>query len=212
MAEVIWSFPAIRPRISPSQASKPTPQREPPIHIETHGYVLRSLRPADATSDLLEIVNSKTLQSGLNIDLIDFDATSLAEFIGRFDDKHNYLVGIFKNGLIKGFYTVDVNLTHRVGIITAGISESASREDRVYWATIEAFIEHLFVYRALEKISARIFASNRAMLFNFMSAKLFQHEATLRKECISLDGTRQDVMVFSVLKGEFNPDGLDYSP
>ena len=212
MAEVTWTFPAIRPRISRTQAFKPTPQRGPPIHIETHGYVLRSLRSADATSDLLEIINSKTLQTGLNIDLKDFDTPSLIEFISRFDDKHNYFVGIFKNGLIKGFYTVDVNLTHRVGVITAGISEAASREDRVYWATIEAFIEHLFVYRDLEKISARIFANNRAMLFNFMNAKLFQHEATLRKECIALDGTRQDVIVFSALKGESNPDGLDYTP
>lgn len=212
MAEVTWSFPTIRPRMFSSSAPQAKPASEPPVHIESYGYTLRSLRRSDTSPELLAILNSKELQAGLNIEPLQFTEKSLSEFISRFDDRHNYFVGIFKNHQIKGFYTIDVNLIHRAGMITAGLSESASREGRIYWATIEAFIDHLFVYRNIDKVSARILSENRAMLFNFMGSKIFSFEGTLRQECRGLDGTRQDVMVFSAIKGESNPDGLDYIP
>lgn len=202
MPEFRWTY---RPAAAAAMPAV-TPARPPaaaPVHIETNGFVLRSLTAADANPRFAQWLNGAEMREGLNLPPLDFDVARLAAFIASFDGRQNHFIGIFDrgNGLLVGFYTLDVNLTHRVASMTAGIGEPAYRGQRVYWRTIDALLDHFFLYREVEKVTARVLARNRAMLFNFVDNPRFVHEARLKDECRAPDGTRLDVLVFAAFPG-----------
>ena len=173
-----------------------------PVYIETNGYLLRSLVPADVTPRFLQWMNSPELLSGLNLPALNFTSASLAQFIAGFNNLNNYLVGIFdlKTKLLIGFYALDVSLLHKVGNVTTGIGEPDYLGKKVFWATEDAFHDYFFTYRDLYKITARVLATNRRMLFNFIGSPTFVLEGRLYKECIVKGGKRSDVLLFSVFK------------
>lgn len=172
-----------------------------PVHIQTNGFKLRSLTPSDVTPQFLKWLNSPSFMAGLNLASIQFTPESLTRFIHSFDNFNNYLVGIFDahNTLI-GFYTLDVNRLHKTGNITTGIGESAYEGKGVLWATIDALLDHFFAYCDIDKITARVLANNRRMLFNFLGTPRFVFEARLYKECIEIGGNRIDLLLFSTFK------------
>lgn len=173
-----------------------------PVYIETNGFLLRTLTPADVTPDFVKWINSPELLAGLNLPALGFTKEKLAQFIASFDNLHNYFVGIFvpKTNQMIGFYTMDVNLIHKNGNITTGIGESAFEGKGVLWATIDALLDHFFIYRDLFKVTARILSSNRRMIFNFVNNTRFAFEARMYKECLGQDGKRKDLLVFAAFK------------
>lgn len=173
-----------------------------PIHIETNGFLLRSLTPTDVNDRFLRWLNDADMLRGLNLPALNFTQEQLAAFIASFNNYHNYFVGIFDktNSVLLGFYTLDVNRTHKVGIITTGIGEPEYLGKNVLWLTIDALLDHFYTYRDVEKISARILAKNKRMLFNFVNNTRFVFEAKLKRECLSPDGERVDLLVFASFK------------
>ena len=173
------------------------------IHIETNGYLLRSLVPQDVTSEFLGWLNSPQMMQGLNLLNVSFTAPQLAAFISQFDNRHNYFIGIFdkSNNLLVGFYTIDVNLVHKVGNITTGVGALGYNGKAVLWATIDALLDHFYLYRDLDKMVARILAKNRQMLFCFIQKNTrFVCEAQLKKECLAPSGERVDILLFASFK------------
>lgn len=130
-----------------------------PVHIETNGFILRSLTAADATPRFLQWINSPEFLSGLNLRALNFTHEKLVRYIESFDNRNGYLVGIFapQTRLLLGLYTLDVNLMHKVGNITTGIGEHAYEGKGMLWATIDALLDHFFAYRDIEKITARVY-------------------------------------------------------
>lgn len=179
-------------------------QRGTPIHIESNGYIVRSLTPDDATTRFALWFQSPQMTRGLNIPNIQFDQEQLARFIADFNDLTKYLVGIFdrKNNLLIGFYSMDVNLVHRTGNITAAITEPEYEGKKIFWQTIDAFLDHIFLYKTIEKVTARVLASNKRMLFNFLNNPRFVLEARQYKECVDLTGCRVDVLLFVTFKDQ----------
>ncbi|PTD28003.1 GNAT family N-acetyltransferase [Sphingomonas fennica] len=180
-------------------AARSTGLASAPVHIETNGYVLRSLTPADVTPRFVEWLNGPGMLAGLNLAALNFDLEGLRRFVAGFDGLHNHFIGIFdrENGLLVGFYTIDVDLTHKVGNITTGIGETAYHGRGVLLATIDALLDHFYAYRDVEKMTARILARNVRMIFNFQNDARFKFEAKLRRECRATDGTRLDVLIFA---------------
>jgi RimJ/RimL family protein N-acetyltransferase len=173
-----------------------------PIHIETNGYLLRSLTASDVSASFLAWMNSQEMMEGLNLPPLNFSAPQLAGYIEQFDNNRNFFIGIFdKNkGLLVGFYAVDVNLTHKVAHITTGIGEPGYSGKAVLWATIDALVDHFYLYRDLYKMSARILAKNKRMLFCFVKNPLFKLEAILKEECLAPTGERVDILIFSTTR------------
>lgn len=170
-----------------------------PIFIETNGFILRSLTPKDVSASFLAWMNSAEMMEGLNLPPINFSPQQMAEYIKQFDNHRNYFIGIFDkqtNKLI-GFYTIDVNLNHKVGHITAGVGEPGYSGKAVLWATIDALLDHFYLYRDLYKMAARILAKNKRMLFCFVRNPRFILEAILKEECLSPNGERVDILIFS---------------
>lgn len=176
-----------------------------PVHIETNGFKLRSLTPSDVTPHFLNWLNDPGFMAGLNLASIQFSHESLIQFINSFNNFTNYIIGIFDaHHVLIGFYTLDVNRLHKTGNITTGIGESAYEGKGVLWATIDALLDHFFTYCDIDKITARVLANNRRMLFNFLGNPRFVFEAKLYKECIEIGGDRIDLLLFSTFKDQTN--------
>ncbi|WP_434778177.1 GNAT family N-acetyltransferase [Neisseria sp. Ec49-e6-T10] len=188
--------------MSQSTASQARTNVGMPIHIETNGYILRSLTVQDVSDRFLTWLNDPKMMEGLNLAHVHFSFEQLQAFVQSFNNLNNYLIGIFDqtNGLLVGFYTLDIGLAHKVGNITTGIGEPEYQGRGVLWATIDALLDHFYTYRDIDKITARVIAKNRKMLFNFINNTRFVFEARLRKECLSVAGERMDVMVFASFK------------
>jgi RimJ/RimL family protein N-acetyltransferase len=139
---------------------------------------------------------------GLNLSKVDFDLAQLSSFIAGFDNYYHYILGIFDSAddRLVGFYTIDVNRTHKTGSLTTGIGDTSERGKRTLWSTIDAILDHFYAERDIEKFTARILARNYAMLFNFKNNTRFTLEAHLKRECIAPDGKRVDLLVFASFK------------
>lgn len=173
-----------------------------PVSLTSGPFTLRSLVSADATQEVVDWFNDGAMLRGLNLGDLAFTRDSLRRFIDGFDNRRNYLVGIFEtaSGRLVGFYTLDIDLTHRTGGITTGIGVHAFRGKGVLWATIDVLLDDFFERRGIDKISARIVSRNFRMLFNFKDNPRFIMEALLRRECRAPDGSRVDIMVFSAFR------------
>lgn len=173
-----------------------------PIHIETNSYKLRSLVPEDITPPFIGWLNSANVMVGLNLASVQFTQQSFKQFILGFDNYKNYLIGIFTNGALIGFYTMDVNHLHKTGNITAAVMQNTSTKIGVLWGTIDALLDHFFIYCGVEKITARVLENNRKMLFNFLGNPRFVFESRLYKECLGIDGERLDLLLFCAFKNK----------
>ncbi|OHT18198.1 GNAT family N-acetyltransferase [Edaphosphingomonas haloaromaticamans] len=196
---------------SEALARPDTPSAGPrgaPVHIETNGYVLRSLSPADVTPRFAAWLNDAPLRDGLNLPPLDFSLERLRAFVASFNDLHHYFVGIFDRdqGALAGFYTLDVDLNHKVGNITTGL-DPAFADRPVQAATIDAFLDHMFAFRDVDKIVARVLAGNRAMVEKLDASPRFHFEARLRQECLTASGERLDLVLFAAFRTEPKEDG-----
>lgn len=174
-----------------------------PIYIETNNFVLRTLVESDVNDRFLTWLNSQEMMDGLNLSGVRFSAESLKQFIRGFNNLTNYFIGIFdqKTNLLIGFYTIDADLKHRVGNISAGgIGETGYSGKKVFWATIDALLDYFYLYRGMEKMVARILRKNVRMLFCFVNNPRFTFEAVLKKECLAANGERLDIVIFSSFK------------
>jgi RimJ/RimL family protein N-acetyltransferase len=178
-----------------------------PVMIETNGFLLRSLVPDDINPQVLSWLSNSEMLQGLNLAGLGFNLDQLRAFVGKFDNLHNYMIGIFegKSRTLIGFYTLDVDLRHRVGQITTGIGEQAYQGKGALWATIDALLDHFYAERNIDKISARILAKNYRMIFNFRDNTRFILEARLLQECVAPNGERVDILLFSSFKNGPRP-------
>lgn len=178
---------------------RPLASQGAPVHIETNGYLLRSLTAQDVTPRFVEWLNNSDMLSGLNLASLNLNLEQLKAFVSRFDNHNSFIIGIFdpSNGLLIGFYTLDINHVHRTGNITTGLGEKDYQGKGVLWATIDALLDHFYLYRGVEKVTARILARNLRMLFNFRGDPRFKFEAKLSRECLGPGGKRLDVLVFA---------------
>src|SRR5690606_23748451 len=132
-------------------------------------FHLRTLNPADATPRLISWLQEEGLLRGLNVQRREWTLDQLKAFIASYDNIHRYLVGIFESGdSLIGFYTLDVNLLHKSAQITAAIGDNSFVGRNVLIETGKPFVEYLFARRDIEKVSARVLASNKRVVFNFM--------------------------------------------
>lgn len=173
--------------------------RGPSIHIESGRYLLRSLGSADITPRFMEWMNDRKMLEGLNLPAPDFSLEEWRAFVDGFDQRRRYFIGIFDRAyhLLIGFYLLEVDLFHKVANITTGIGEERYRGKGILWETIDALLDHMHTYRDVDKIVARILARNHSMLFNFKNNPRFVFEAVLRKECLSAEGKRLDILIFA---------------
>ncbi len=175
-----------------------------PVQIETENFWLRSLNVQDAGPRLLQWLNDREILDALNLPDLHFTPEQLRQFISGFNNYNNYILGIFSKAeeIMIGFYTIDVNPQHRTGQLTAAIGDKAFWGKNIMPEIILAIRDHFFACRSVDKLSARVLAHNRRVIFNFIGSPDFIFEARLAKECLGIDGKRLDLLIFSAIKGE----------
>lgn len=173
-----------------------------PVYIESGDYIVRSLKDTDTSEELLGWLNRADMLRGLNLSKVDFNLSQLRAFIAGFDNYLHFILGIFSRSddRLIGFYTIDVNGTHKTGSLTTGIGDTSERGKRTLWATIDAILDYFYAERDIEKFTARILARNYAMLFNFKNNTRFVLEAHLKDECLAPNGKRVDLLIFASFK------------
>jgi RimJ/RimL family protein N-acetyltransferase len=183
----------------PRQASRPQGK---PISVFTPTFHLRTMKETDAGETFIGWLASPEILRGLNIPPRKWSVESLRAFISSFDCVNRHLLGIEdrETGRLVGFYVIDINPTHRTSQLTAAVGDPEFVGRNVLREASPILVRHLFDKRDVEKVSARIVASNRRVLFNFMIPDVFQFEARLRQEVRTADGRREDILVFSALK------------
>ncbi|MEN3929912.1 GNAT family N-acetyltransferase [Microvirga sp. W0021] len=173
-----------------------------PVKIETENFWIRSLTIQDADSRLVQWLNDQEMQDALNLPKLDMTPEKLRQFIVSFNNRNNYILGIFSKAedTIIGFYTIDVNLQHQVGHLTTAIGDKNFWGKNIMPEIILAIRDYFFANTQVEKLSARVLAKNRRVLFNFIGSPDFPFEARLVKECRAPDGKRLDLLIFSAIK------------
>ena len=178
--------------------------RGKPVSVFSENYHLRTMKDADASETFIRWLNSPEILSGLNIPPRQWTVDSLRGFFNSFDCIARHLIGIedrTTNAVI-GFYVVDINRAHRTAQLTAAIGDTSYVGKGVLYEASPVLVRYLFKERQVDKVSARVVATNRRMLFNFMIPDVFQFEARLRQEVLTPEGKRADILVFSSLKNQ----------
>jgi RimJ/RimL family protein N-acetyltransferase len=177
-------------------------QRGPKVHIETPHLVTRSMTAADVTPEFARWFDDPRMLEGLNLPALNFSLDGLRAFVAGFDNRHHFLIGIFGkgDGPLLGFYNFSVNARHRVAMLTLGASPHIKNGRAVFWESWFPLCDEMFERRGIDKISSRVLASNRRLLFALMGTVHFVHEATLKQEILAAGGQRLDVMVLSCFK------------
>lgn len=172
------------------------------INVLSANYLIRSLTADDASGPLINWLGDSRVMRGLNLPMREWNVPTLRKFLDSFDNFTSHIAGIIDrtNGRLIGFYTLDVNLLQRTGHITSAIGDTDYVGKRVLYETGPVFVRHMLNHYDMDKISARILASNRQALFNFMIPDVFVFEARLKSEVIGANGNREDILVFSAFK------------
>lgn len=184
-------------RLGAARAKAGDDKSKGPVILTANEYNIRSLCSDDVNEAFLSWFNDPKMLSGLNIESLNFTADRLKSFIASFNNARNYFLGIFDGEEIVGFYTIDVNFTHKTGSITTGIGNKKYLGKHTLWSTINPVLDYFYENRDIEKFTARILAKNYPMLFNFKSSRRFALEAHLKRECRAPDGNRVDLLVFA---------------
>ena len=173
-----------------------------PVYLESANLITRSLTAADVTSEFAEWFNDAQMLRGLNLNALNFSVDGLRAFVASFDNINNLLLGIFNkaDGQLLGFYNFSINPQHRIATITMGASphvKSANAALRESWFPV---CDELFDHRKVDKITARVLANNRRLVFAVMDTQHWVCEGMLKQEILAPDGSRIDVLVLSVFK------------
>lgn len=174
-----------------------------PVYIQTQNFLLKSLTESDVTPEFVNWLRNDETALGLNVDTRNWNVDVFKKMLTQqYDNIAHYMIGIFdlKSQQLIGFFSFDINYTHKVGYITSGINATTVSPKEVFFETTDAVMNFFYEQRGVEKISARILSNNLRILFCFIGNKTFELEATLKKECFSLKGERVDILIFSAFK------------
>ena len=110
-------------------------------------------------------MTSSILES-MNVSPLAWSIPELQAFIATFDNNTKFLVGIRAkpSSTLVGFYTVSVNRRHRTAQFTAAIGDKACWGKGVLAETTRALVDHMFKTRGVEKMVARVVATNKRII------------------------------------------------
>lgn len=178
-----------------------------PVYIQTKNFLLRSLTANDVNEEFISWVKTDEMTFGLNVDTRSWNVDFFKKMLShQYDNIRHYIVGIFdlKDKALIGFFSFDINYAHQIAHITAGMNPHKIAPKVVFFETTNPLLSFFFEQRGVEKISARVLSNNLRILFCFIGNKTFELEATLKKECVSLQGERTDILIFSAFKDQFS--------
>lgn len=173
-----------------------------PVHIETPHLITRSMTAADVTPDFVQWFNDPQMLQGLNLPALNFSLDGLRAFVASFNNVDNFLIGLFgkPDQELLGFYNFSIHHKHRIATLTLGASPHIRNGRAIFWESMFPLFDEMFELRGIDKITSRVLATNRKVLFAMLNTEHFVYEATLKQECLGTNNQRLDVVVLSCFK------------
>lgn len=190
---------------NPSDEAQKAPENHRrPLHhrIDTERFWLENLTPehADRVSAWRGL---DRVQTALAESAPKWSVEQWAAYIGSFDHVKNHMFGIFEraSGQPVGFYTLEISPKHNTGSITLVIGADGALRQAVAIETARALTDWAFDIRGLDKLTAKV-ASHNQITKDWLATRMTL-EGTLRDQIRRADGSREDVLLYGLLKREW---------
>ena len=176
-----------------------------PLILATESYLLRSLVAGDVDERFVAWLADAEVVDTLNLPARARRPEELAGYIGRFDNRNAFGLGVFDKAthLMVGFYAIYCDARNRLASTNVIIG------DRNYWGrgvvveTRSRILDFLFDTLGMEKVLGNPFARNFPAVFNY-KALGFRCEGVLRQHRRSHSGGRIDQLMFGLLRDEWH--------
>ena len=177
----------------------------PQVSVATDRFMLRSLRPSDASERYLSWIADPDTMTPLNMPARELSLAELKSHIASFDQQTRLLIGMFEAETRAhfGVFLVDVVAPHRLAKLQYLIGEREFRGIGALRECARGLIRHLFEKRSIEKVAAQVTIGNDASM-EALKAIGFRVEGEMKGEIKSFqDGSRLDQVFFGLLRDEW---------
>lgn len=180
-----------------------------PVSLETEHYLLRSLTPHEVNLRHVRWLRDPEVMATLNLKPMKGvpDARLLKRMqadVARADNRSRFHLGIFPKagGGQIGYFAIDLDVknAHAQTRVVVGEREWWGRD--VVIETRGAIIDFLFSRAGVMKVWGSTSSRNIASIFNYR-AQGFTNEGILRQHSRGLDGNRIDIVLFGLLREEW---------
>jgi len=181
--------------------------RGKPIALETKRFLIRSMSERDASGIFRAWIANSELMAALNMPARQLNTGDIQRFIGGFDDRNRYLVGIFarETGGLIGLLLMDVNAAHALVKFSGFIGDRNWRGKQVFEEVGTGLFDELFKQRGLEKATAQVWEKNYAALVPLRRLG-FKIEGYLRDEIKAFDKSgRRSQFLLGILASDWKP-------
>jgi RimJ/RimL family protein N-acetyltransferase len=189
-----------------------TPMKAPtkgrPVLLQTKRFLLRSLKPSDASQRWLGWLKDPEVLDPLNTEVKDVAFRDLMAHIAENANNGKvYMIGIFdlESKIQIGYYSIicDINNLYSRANFNVVIGEKSWWGKNVINETRAALLDEFFDNRGIEKATGSPYARNFSAVFNY-KAQGWRHEGTLRAQSRSVkDGSLLDQYIFGLAKGDW---------
>lgn len=174
----------------------------PEVVLECGCYLLRTLHVANVEGRFVAWFQDPDFQQGLNLRPAPWTIEKARQFIRNFDGQTKHIIGIWDTlrSVLVGFYIIEINRRHRTAQWTVAIGDRAYWGKNILLETGKCLLRHTFERFNVDKVTARVLASNKRVFFNFLQQSDFFLQALLPQEVLDVNGNRLDVLSFAALR------------
>ena len=188
--------------------STATPALGRPVLLQTKRFLLRSLKPSDASHRWLSWLKDPEVLDPINSPARNVELRDLMAHIEANSNNDTvFMIGIFdlESKVQIGYYSVfrTVNEFQRIANFNVVIGEKSWWGEGVINETRAALLDEFFFNKGIEKATGHPLARNFAAIFNY-KAQGWRHEGTLRAQFTSIkDGSPIDQYLFGLTKDDW---------
>jgi RimJ/RimL family protein N-acetyltransferase len=192
---------------TPMKAPTNTATKGRPVLLQTKRFLLRSLKPSDASQRWLGWLKDPEVLDPLNTEVRDVAFRDLMTHIAEnANNSKSYMIGIFdlESKIQIGYYSIicDDNFYPKANFNVV-IGEKSWWGKHVINETRAALLDEFFDNRGIEKATGNPYARNFSAVFNY-KAQGWRHEGTMRAHSRSIkDGSLLDQYIFGLTKDDW---------
>lgn len=172
------------------------------IRLDTPNLYLRTLGPADASAQWLAWFAQADIRDGLNLADAPTSTAEVADYIRRYDQKSNILLGIFDRtkDLMVGILAAQVDWAAGRYLANTFVGEEAYRRRGVMLEVAQPFRDHFFDVLNLKVMVATALATNKPIIAYLHKTGWTLNQTLKNHTRSNKDGTLVDLHLFSITR------------
>ena len=171
--------------------------------IKTKRFMLRPMTENDINLDYVSWWNASDIQAGLTSVACHWGRTHAVRHVRQFNNRNNFHLGIFnKNRFLIGFFAIFLNFKSQIATCNIVVGNKQYWGKKVSDEVGLAVIDFIFSQPGIVKIKTETLGSNRSSIALQKRFGLLP-EAILRQEKKGINGVREDLYLFGLLKTDW---------